>query len=179
MKARTAQRYAPRKAFTVTELLVVMGIIAVLGALSTAVIQLGLERGRSAACIANLTHIYAGLQQYAGDNNQQLPVMLPLRASLGDPGPTLDTALTNYLSEPSVFHCPADHTVFLQSGCSYLWIYGMSVNGQGQQNQSMISPSFPLLQTASTSMIPFISDKESFHHSTPGAHIIYADGHVQ
>ena len=55
----------------------------------------------------------------------------------------------------------------------------MSVNGQGQQNQSLVSVSFPLLQTASTSLIPFISDKESFHRGTPGAHIIYADGHVQ
>lgn len=173
------QHDTSRKAFTLMELLVVMGIVAVLGVLSTAAIQSGLERGRSAACIGNLTRIYTALQQYAGDHSGFLPVMLPLRGSSGDPGPTLDTELGDYLPDPSVFHCPADHSVFLQSGSSYLWVYGMSVDSQGQQNQSMLAPSFPLLQTASTSLIPFVSDKESFHRGTPGAHIVYADGHVQ
>jgi prepilin-type processing-associated H-X9-DG protein len=158
---------------------VVLGVIALLGVLFSVAIQLGIGKARSAACISNLRQIYGALQQYASDNDGQLPIMLPLRASLHDPGPTLDTALTTYLADPKVFHCPADPALFAQSGCSYLWIYGMSVNASGQPNGSMIHPTFPLLQNANLPQIPFVSDKESFHATTPGAHIVYADGHVE
>ena len=168
-----------RSGFTLTELLVVMGIIALLSLLANVAIHLGIEKARSTACISNLRQIYIGLQTYASDNGQQLPVMLPMRASTNDPGPTLDTALTAYLPNSSTFHCPADSVVFAQSGCSYMWAYGLSVNAQGQQNGSMITLSFPLLKTTNTAQIPFISDKQSFHTTSPGAHIVYADGHIQ
>jgi hypothetical protein len=156
-----------------------MGIIAILGVLGNVAIRLSIQKSRSAACTSNLRQIYGGLQAYASDNNQAIPVMLPLRASKSDPGPTLDTALTAYLPDASIFHCPADATLFAQSGCSYLWDYGLSVNAQGQQNGSMVAPTFPLLKTTNTTQIPFISDKQSFHATTPSSHTIYADGHVE
>jgi prepilin-type N-terminal cleavage/methylation domain-containing protein len=169
-----------RKGFTLIELLVVLGVIAVLAALSNVALQHALQASRSAACLSNLHQIYIALQGYSGDNNGNLPVMLPLRASVNDSGPTLDTVLVpSYISDPSVFHCPADASLFAQSGSSYLWDYGYSVNANGQQNDSMIAPTFPLLSTTSLSQIPFVSDKESFHKTNPASHIIYADGHAQ
>jgi prepilin-type N-terminal cleavage/methylation domain-containing protein/prepilin-type processing-associated H-X9-DG protein len=168
-----------RRGFTLVELLVAIGVIALLVAVTNPMLQGAMERARSAGCVAHLRQIYSGLQAYGADKDQHLPIMLPMRASLQDSGPTLDTALAPYISDPSVFHCPADSVLFAQSGCSYLWDYGYSVNAQGQQNDSMISPSFPLLQGSNLSDIPFVSDKESFHKIAPGAHILYGDGHVQ
>ena len=156
-----------------------MGIIALLGALVDPLIQLGLEKAHTTTCISNLHQIYDGLLEYATDHNEQLPVMLTARATLSDPGPTLDTALVAYLPNPSVFHCPDDHSVFAQSGSSYLWVYGLSVNAQGQPNVNFFSPAFPLLQATLPSQIPFVSDQQSFHSISPGTHIVYADGHIK
>ncbi len=179
MKAPEYPSGLRRNGFTLTELLVVMGVIAVLGVVANSMIRVGLNKAQSAACISNLRQIYNGLQACASDNSQQLPAMLPMRASVNDPGPTLDTALVAYLPNSAIFHCPADAVLFAQSGCSYLWVYGLSVNAQGQQNGNMVTLSFPLLQTSNTAQIPFVSDKQSFHGISPGSHIVYADGHVQ
>lgn len=168
-----------RRGFTLTELLVVMGIISLLAAVLYPFLQRGIQQSLSTGCISHLQRIYVGLQQYASDHNAQFPVMLPLRASVSDSGPTLDTTLTSYLPDPSVFHCPADNSLFAQSGCSYLWVYGYSVNAQGQQNSTMVAPSFPLLGQTNPSQIPFVSDKVAFHLTTPSSHIVYADGHIQ
>jgi prepilin-type N-terminal cleavage/methylation domain-containing protein/prepilin-type processing-associated H-X9-DG protein len=174
-----SSRTARRNGFTLTELLVAMGVIAILAALFNPVLQRALQSAQSAKCISHLQQINTALQTFASDNSQQLPVMLPLRSSTTDPGPTLDTALSSYLTDPNVFHCPSDPTVYGQSGCSYLWVYGYSVNAQGQQNSNMVSPSFPLLNETDLSKIPFVSDKQGFHKILPNTHILYGDGHVE
>lgn len=174
----SARRKSLKSGFTLVEVIVTVAIIATLLALSFPIIQIGIQRAQNSTCMSNQEQIYNALQQLAADNNGQLPVMLPMRASVTDSGPTLDTALASYITDPSVFHCPADKTLFAQSGCSYLWVYGYSVNAQGQQNTSLINPSFPLFKQSNASQIPFVSDKEAFHPAG-GSHVLYADGHVQ
>lgn len=156
----------------------VVCVIAILAGLALPAMHWGIEKSRHTGCVSNLRQIYTGLQAYANDNGQNYPVMLLERTSSSDPGPTLDTVLGTTLTDPSVFHCPADRSLFAKSGCSYLWVYALSVNPNGEQNSNAVAPSFPLLQQTALMTIPLVTDKESFHHTSPAEHVMYADGHV-
>jgi len=56
------------------ELLVVIGIIAILGALALPAYNTVMTRARTAKCSSNLRNIATGMIQYAGDNNGSLPI---------------------------------------------------------------------------------------------------------
>lgn len=65
--------------FTLIEILIVVGIIAVLAGLLSVTLVAARERGRQATCISNLKQIYAGLQMYKSDYDEQSwPVRLKL-----------------------------------------------------------------------------------------------------
>lgn len=63
----------PPGAFTLTEVLVGVAIVATLAALFLPVSQGFLEKSKSVNCISNLRQIGAALHMYAGENNGDLP----------------------------------------------------------------------------------------------------------
>src|SRR5579859_4250663 len=63
-----------RKAFTLVELLVVIGIIAVLIAILLPVLQRAREQARIVTCASNERQIYAAMLMYAQQNSGILPV---------------------------------------------------------------------------------------------------------
>jgi len=76
------QRAQPTsRAFTLVELLVVIGIIALLLSILLPVVGVAVEASRRAACLANLRQIGAAVTTYAGDNRNYLP---PLAYRLPD-----------------------------------------------------------------------------------------------
>lgn len=62
-----------RRAFTLTELMVVIGVIAVLAALLLPVLSKAKEKARRAQCVNNLKQLGLGIQLYADDHRDQLP----------------------------------------------------------------------------------------------------------
>ncbi len=62
-----------RRAFTLLELLVVIGIIAILAALLFPVLSRAKERGYRTQCLNNLKQLSTGIQMYADDHADQLP----------------------------------------------------------------------------------------------------------
>ena len=83
------------KSFTLVELLVVIGIIALLAALLFPALSMARERGRQASCINNLKQMALAIIQYKQDNND------------GDVGwPSL--LFSQYVSSSGVFQCPSD-----------------------------------------------------------------------
>lgn len=62
-----------RKAFTLMELLVVLGIVSLLSALSFSVFARARESGRRATCQNNLKQIALAVQQYTQDNGGAFP----------------------------------------------------------------------------------------------------------
>ena len=81
--AATSQR--EREAFTLVELLVVIGIIAVLIAILLPVLQKAREQARQVACASNMRQIAFAAMAYANDNGGQLPAPI---GRLPQPPPT-------------------------------------------------------------------------------------------
>ena len=76
MKNVHAKRIAlkPSSAFTLVELLVVIGIIAVLVAILLPAMSRSREMARRAACLSNLRQVHMAFMLYAGENHDQVPL---------------------------------------------------------------------------------------------------------
>ena len=103
------------RGFTITELLVVIGLVAVLVGLLLPVLNKARSSSQSVTCLANLRHITLAFNLYAGANRQQFP--LPSDVSRQ----SWESVLRTYLDAREVYHCPSDGGVFERYGSSYDW----------------------------------------------------------
>jgi prepilin-type N-terminal cleavage/methylation domain-containing protein/prepilin-type processing-associated H-X9-DG protein len=154
-----------RNGFTLVELLVVIGIIAILAAVSAPAYLTALSHARTAKCSGNLRTIGAAMITYAGDNNGNLPVSGGtiqyghVDTVTGKPSWTeqLDTYLgstgstspnPNYANP--IFQCPdwantADKTTGkavptgLNPCISYSYFNGSHAGGAGQGNYGPVN----------------------------------------
>jgi prepilin-type N-terminal cleavage/methylation domain-containing protein/prepilin-type processing-associated H-X9-DG protein len=100
-----------RRAFTLVELLVVIGIIAILIGLLLPALAHAREHANRAACASNLRQLVIGMRYYADAQKD----LLPNGNDVGGDG-TDDLSLvlvslaTDYVKNPKVFHCPSDQT---------------------------------------------------------------------
>ena len=126
-----------RNAFTLVELLVVIGIIALLIAILMPAMSKARETAVRTACASNLRQIHSGVVMYANENRGWLPpryeikkrVLTAAEVALGYKVNTLEegvqTVLERYVGK-QVFRCPADSgdatsaiPVFDRFGSSY------------------------------------------------------------
>jgi prepilin-type N-terminal cleavage/methylation domain-containing protein len=155
------------KGFTLTELLVVLLIVAALAAIAFPIGNAILARSRSAACLSNLRQIGVALEGYLQDNAQTMPAIAAGRKSKAEDTPVLETELASYLPNPEVFHCPADHEIYEKSGCSYIW--NSSQSGRNRRQLEFFGKS------GADQRIPLVTDKEDWHPGDPGVNFLYAD----
>jgi prepilin-type N-terminal cleavage/methylation domain-containing protein len=105
------QRRRPRnsRAFSLVELLVVIGIIALLIALLFPVFAKVREQARRTKCMANLRSIGQSMFTYANNYRDRLPNGNP--ANTWSDASAADGVMVNFaqdVKEPRVFHCPSD-----------------------------------------------------------------------
>jgi prepilin-type N-terminal cleavage/methylation domain-containing protein/prepilin-type processing-associated H-X9-DG protein len=168
-----------KSAFTLIELLAVIGIIGILAALLLPVVAKSKERGKSIACLSNLRQVGIALQLYTQENENKMPVMYDAVVSTNSTPltntATMDIVLSNYLGNVRVLLCPSDDKqLFARTGSSYAW--NSLVNGQDADHLSVFSMDFD------PHNIPLAFDKEAFHASIGkgrGVNYLYADGHIK
>jgi prepilin-type processing-associated H-X9-DG protein len=100
-------RCTPRGAFALVELLVVIGVIAVLLSLLLPAVGGARSSSKSVVCLGNLYSIGHSVLLYAGDNKDHYPLSSHTEGSLGAPGAWLQS-LDEYGVIPALRLCPAD-----------------------------------------------------------------------
>jgi prepilin-type N-terminal cleavage/methylation domain-containing protein/prepilin-type processing-associated H-X9-DG protein len=102
----TSARKARVPGFTLVELLVVISIIVILGALLFPVAQGVLQRARAAACVSNLRQISALFPLYAMDNDGYVPLSIDGAVQPWYRYLYPYIQVTNMAASQSIFRCP-------------------------------------------------------------------------
>lgn len=100
--ATTFAKESKRSGFTLIEMLVVIGIIAVIAAVLFPVFARAREKARASACLSNYHQIGLAIQQYASDSDGNTP---PDGGSFGG----LITDSFPYTHSTAIFTCPDDY----------------------------------------------------------------------
>jgi len=118
-----------RRAFTLVELLVVIGIIAILIAMLLPAINRARENARRVRCLSNMRQLTIAWLSYAQNNKGKL-----CGANTRDPwdwvqgGDTLDSlkqgVLWPYINNDEVFHCPNDRIDWRRNYSINSWLNG-------------------------------------------------------
>ncbi|MBL9175658.1 MAG: type II secretion system protein [Verrucomicrobiales bacterium] len=123
-RASAVRRFA-LPGFSLTELLVVIAVLAVLSALVLSALPGVRERGKRSACRGNLRQWSLGLHLYGADNQDLLPEgRIPLRTAVYLPlVPTHGArALASYAGSSNILDCPNVRPMLLSSN-EWRWPY--------------------------------------------------------
>lgn len=184
--------------FTLVELLVVMGVIGVLAALSLAAFKNVMPYAERSKCTSNLHQIGLSLNNFASDNEQEYPqtgIVIPLNSVDVKTGkPSWMEQLISYGAEKKSFICPsstftAPNDYFLSSWAAY-YANEMQYPTPAVKVLSINNPAAMILagdctfgnsgddadpDDAGPNNIPFTG--KPFHGKY--YNLLFADGHVQ
>ena len=109
-----AARARLRKGFSIVELLVAIGIVAVLSGIILTVVNKSQSAAQSAKCLAHLRSVGAALLQNAHDHADVFPDPVALNQSW-------EQTLRPYIPESQAFQCPSDTEIYPAVGSSFDW----------------------------------------------------------
>lgn len=154
------------RGFTLTELLVVLSILMVIGGIAWPVTTSMVARGKQAACLTKLRALGVAVESYVQEHNQRLPDLDAGRNSKASDQAVIETVLLPYLQDAKdAFRCPADTSEFAKSGSSYGW-------NSTQSGRHVSRLAFFGIE-ARPELTPLIFDKEEWHPD--GVNFLYAN----
>ena len=168
--------------FTLVELLVVIGIIALLmGILMPSLSKAKQQAGRT-ACASNLRSIGMGFQMYLDDNRSIMPISQYF--SFDPNKPFVSKALMPYLSDPEVFKCACDTVDKYYDRYKSSYEYNDSLSNQAYLQLK----SGRRDKTTDKKNIQVMYDRDNYHNrrrikfgqelNPPPRNYLYADWHV-
>ena len=159
-----------RRAFSLIELLVVIGIIAILLGILLPVTARARREAKKVACKAQLANIGAAFQMYLNENDGWYP---PATYWPESPSglPQVNEFLQRYISNVNkVFGCPADEKNFEKFKLSYSYYQELG--------ERRIQDTFFYKILRSSSRTPIMWDAENYHGGNVPYNWLFADGHV-
>lgn len=184
-----------RKGFTLVELLVSIGIIAILIGILLPTLFTVRSRAAATKCRANLHDIGMQFQMYLNESKNHLP-WINVMPSIPPPPPpppsptvSIVKLLEPYGGNKEIFHCPADRitvasvqappgfdTYFDREGTSYEYDSQLNTLYAGHQVQD-----HPLARLGQLVYVPVMYDFETFHGTAGkgGKNYLFADFHVE
>jgi prepilin-type N-terminal cleavage/methylation domain-containing protein/prepilin-type processing-associated H-X9-DG protein len=134
-------RRRDRQAFTLVELLVVIGIIALLITILLPALGQARRKAQAVACMSNIKQIYTAMQMFAQDNKGQLPrpYFTGTNANIAMTSPT-DPAQPTIFAKVCAWAQRAPNAaghIDMRDEAGALWRY---IQGQGTREQVMMCP---------------------------------------
>jgi prepilin-type N-terminal cleavage/methylation domain-containing protein len=170
-----------RNAFTLVEMLVVMGIVSLLAAIVFPVTSIVMSYAHKTGCVSNLRQLGMAVNVYTDHNDGYYPCASVMPSTEPKPGlPRIRDLLEPYAAA-DVFRCPCDSptdpayklgSYFEGEGSSYEWAEIFNYLQVGQQ------PGFLPFKLAT---VPMLRDYEAFHKrgGNIGLNGYFIDGHVE
>lgn len=166
-----SSRSRQRRAFTLVELLVVIGILAILTGVLLAGVHVARRSAERAQCASNLHQLGLAMAMYQLNNDSQFPSAARV-PSVTPELPSIAQALAPFTDGPKLFRCPGDAKYFVREGVSYEYPGefrgGMTLDQLQAQGRSL-------------DRVWVLHDFDSVHgarFSGAGRNFLYADGHV-
>lgn len=117
-----------RRAFTLVEVLAVIGVITVLLAMMIPALRIVRAESRSTSCRSTLRQLYASIQVYRQNIGERLPICEPLPAVTADgPEGGLNELMDGYIdADCTCWICSSDtDPESTSTGTSYLYVPGL------------------------------------------------------
>ncbi|HEY1662197.1 MAG TPA: type II secretion system protein [Verrucomicrobiae bacterium] len=173
------QHLKPR-GFSLIELLMVVGILAILGAMATKFGWANHQRTQMELCSDNLQKIFLASQIYANDYGAY-----PLNTNAQTAEDAVDALVPRYSVDTSIFICPGSHESEIPSGASlrkytisYAYYMGVSTNStQGvlfSDRQINTSP-----KNIGDQIFSLNGWAPGNNHRKYGGNLLFTDGSVQ
>ena len=166
-------------AFTLLELLMVIGIIACLASLMMPALTVVRQKADGISCVSNLRQIGIAAQLYAGEHSQTTPVIEPWPSDpvypAGAGAQTILAALQPYGVTAATLRCRADlngPNFNSKEGSSYEWC--PMANGQNVRSVKLVWSGN--LQGVTLSQLLMAFDYSNVHSSA--SNVLFGDGHV-
>ena len=161
-----------QRAFSLVELLVVIGIIALLIGVLLPALSKARRASRSVACKARLSQIGGAVQMYLNENRSKYPLSPSLPSVNPNQYANIPQCLGKYVGDvKEVFHCPSDETLFLTEGISYFYYAEL---GERPVSETLFFQVF-----GTTSQVPVLWDGDKFHGTLADYNWLFVDSHVE